>query len=227
MRIAARCCRRLSLVRRVAASALLTAVAGCAPALAPAAAPAQGETNVLLADGFTALGTKDGVTIYDRRRSSGLELAAEGDLPASPGRIERVLLDYPAHRRWQSRLAECKVLGSGVDWLDVYERLSLPMIDDRDYTLHVQWGLDGQTHWMKFKTTRDAGPPPIDDVVRVATHEGSWQLVPFESGTKTHARYRFRLDIRSDLSDAMGGGQAQADLVDLFAQIAAQLEHYP
>lgn len=210
---------------------LLVGIAACGPALDPAApsahAPAGSAMDKLLAEGFSLLGTKDGVTLLHRQRTAGLELAAEGELPASPERVERVLLDYPAHKSWQGHLAECKVLAQGPDWLDVYERLSLPMLDDRDYTLHVTWGLDGGARWMRFKATLDDGPPPVEDVVRLGIHEGEWRLEPMEGETRTRALYRFRLDIQSDLADAMGGGQAQSDLVDLFAQIAAQLPRYP
>lgn len=110
---------------------LLLALAACGPTLDPvapdAAARAGSATSELVADGFALLGTKDGVTLLSRRRAAGLELAAEGELPASPERIERVLLDYPAHKSWQGHLAQCKVVAQGPDWLDVYERLSLPI----------------------------------------------------------------------------------------------------
>ena len=96
------------------------AVAGCAPSLEPVviqdagkvvpsssgepAKPTPAEQAV--ADGFVPLGKKDGVTLFKRDAERGLEFAVEGELPASPERVRRVLIDYPAHTKWQERLAE-------------------------------------------------------------------------------------------------------------------------
>ncbi|MFO0616399.1 MAG: hypothetical protein U0414_27655 [Polyangiaceae bacterium] len=180
-----------------------------------------------VAEGFVALGKKDGVTLYKREAERGLEFAVEGDLPASPERVRRVMLDYPAHTKWQERLAECKVLARGDDWADVYERLSLPMLDDRDYTLHVTWGADGDVLWSRFTTANDKGPPEVDGVVRVTLHEGSWTFAPIQEGKATHAFYRFHLDIDSSFAQSLGSGSAQGEMIDLFAQITAELPSYP
>jgi hypothetical protein len=214
---------------------LLVALGGCAPALDPVAPKvassekkgAPTPVDEILAEGFVAVGQRDGVTVYERDKLPGFELAAEGDIPAAPDRILRVLLDYPAHRTWEERLVECTVLGKGEGWLDVYERLGLPIIQDRDYTLHVTWGDDHGVLWTKFATANQKGPAPVDGVVRVHAHQGGWRLAPAADGTSTHAFYRFHLDLDSSMTSTMGTGQAENDLVQLFATIRSQLPKYP
>lgn len=215
--------------------------AGCAPSLdavvvdsgkaAPVGSsadkPKPTPAEAAVAEGFVALGQKDGVTLYKREAERGLEFAVEGDLPASPDRVRRVLLDYPAHKKWQERVIEIKVVAKGDDWADVYERLTLPMLDDRDYTLHVTWGSDGDTLWSRFALANERGPAPVDGVVRVPLHDGAWTFIPRDGGEKTHAFYRFHLDIDSSFADALGNGPAQSEMIELFALITKQLPNYP
>jgi hypothetical protein len=206
---------------------------GCVPGLEPLPPPpasaSKEETTAsqLAAEGFAALGQREGVTIYRRDKLAGFEFAAEGDFPAEPSRVREVILDYPAHKSWQDHLGECRVLGQGPDWMDVYERLDLPLLEDRDYTLHVTWGDEEGVLWTRFVTANDHGPPEVKDVVRVTSHEGGWRLVPATGGTATHALYRFHLDLQSGLTQSMGKGQAASDLVDLFTHIRQQLPKYP
>jgi hypothetical protein len=203
-------------------------VTGCGPSLVPVAAPAASTpAEALIADGFVALGRHDAIVLYKRERPSGFELAGEGDIPAPPERVRRVLLDYPGYKKWQDHLAECNVVGKGDDWLDVYQRLGLAVIDDRDYTLHVTWGDDAGTLWTKFETTTKSGPPPVDGVVRMHAYTGGWRLAPIQSGAATHAVYRFYIDLETDLTKVMGTGQAESGVVQLFADVTAQLPNYP
>src|SRR5258708_3387273 len=105
----------------------LAALSACAPSLHPVVARAEqanggsNRADGIVADGFEALGEREGVTLYRRPTRSGIELAAESDLLASPERVLRVLLDYPAHRTWEKRLVACNVLNRDAQSLDVYE----------------------------------------------------------------------------------------------------------
>lgn len=206
---------------------------GCGPSLSSvivSTGEKGGESarhNPFLADGFTALGQRDGVTVYRREVLPGIELGAEGDIPAPPDRVLRVLVDYPNHSKWQEHLAECKVLSKGEGSLDVYQRLTLPVLDDRDFILHVTWESDPAGAKMHFAVAPGIGPEPIDGVVRVTSHEGGWVLTPIDGGKATHAQYRFHLDLAGDFPSWMGKGQAADDLVDFFAKVRAQLPNYP
>jgi hypothetical protein len=215
----------------VLAAAASLAVADPPPAGSsspPAQRPsAPAAASALAAEGFALLGEEHGVKVYRREKRHGIELAAEGTIPASPARVLRVLTDYPSHRRWQKHLKVNRILARGDGFLDVYQRLDLPVIDDRDFTLHVTWGDDAGVGWMRFAVANERGPGPVSGVVRVTQHEGSWRLEPAQGGAATHAVYRFYLDLAGSFPAWMGKGQATNDLPDLFVNIQNELPRYP
>jgi hypothetical protein len=215
-----------------AAMVILAATASLAGADPPAGpspprAAAPPPASALAGEGFSFLGEDKGVKVYRREKRPGIELAAEGKLPASPDRVRRVLVDYPNHKRWQKHLKVNRILTSGDRFLDVYQRLDLPVIDDRDFTLHVTWGDDAGVGWMRFAVANELGPAPHAGVVRVTQHEGSWRLEPVDGGAATHAVYRFYLDLGGSFPPWMGKGQATSDLPELFGNIEKQLPAYP
>jgi hypothetical protein len=167
------------------------------------------------------------VKVYRREKRPGIELAAEGKLDAPPERVRRVLIDYPSHHSWQQRLKETRVLTHGDASLDVYERLDLPVLDDRDFTLHVTWGKDAEILWMRFAAADAQGPGPVDGVVRVTDQEGSWRLEPADGGLATLAVYRFYMDLAGSVPSWMGKGRATSEVPELFAGITKQLPSYP
>ena len=214
----------------VAALALCAAVTPASadplPA-APASAPAPPPASALAGEGFTLSADEKGVKVYRREKRPGIELAAEGNIAATPERVRRILVDYPSHQRWQKHLREARILARGEGFLDVYERLNLPVLDDRDFTLHVTWGDDGAVPWMRFAAVGGLGPGPVKGVVRVTRHDGGWRLEPIEGGKSTHAVYRFYLDLAGSFPAWMGRGQAASDVPELFANITRQLPSYP
>lgn len=213
--------------RRSATSLLaITLLVGAGPPGGPASVHAPAPANALLAEGFVLIGEELGVKVYRREKRAGLELAAEGTFAAAPERVRRVLLDYPNHHRWQKRLKESRVLAHSANGLDVYQRLTLPVIDDRDFTLKVTWGSEAATHWVRFVATDDRGPLPVRGVVRVTDQEGGWRLEPADGGA-TRAVYRFHLDLGGSFPSWMGSSQATSDLPEVFAGISRELPGYP
>jgi hypothetical protein len=200
-----------------------------APSPSPAPAPpsrAPGPASALASEGFTLVGEDHGVRVYRREKRPGIELAAEGAFAASPDRVRRVLTDYPSHQRWQKYLKDNRVLARGDGFLDVYQRLDLPVLDNRDFTLHVTWGDDGDLRWMRFVSANARGPAPVRGVVRVTSHEGGWRLEPTSGGRGTHAVFRFYLDLAGSFPSWMGKAQATSDLPEVFANITARLPGY-
>lgn len=214
---------RRDLVLVVAPAALLSAVF---PARAAPPPGAPKPASALAGEGFELLGDERGVKVYRRNKRPGIELAAEGSFAASPERIRRVLVDYPNHSRWQKHLKENRILARGDRSLYVYQRLDLPVIDDRDFTLNVTWGDEGDVLWMRFATANERGPAPVKGVVRVTDHEGGWRLEPVAGGKATHAVYRFHIDLAGSFPAWMGKGQATDDVPDLFENIKKQLPSY-
>lgn len=180
----------------------------------------------LTGQGFYPIAEGHGVKVYRKDGARGIELGAEGNIPAPPERVREVLLDYASHTKWVHDLSVSRVLDRGTGFLDVYQRLALPVISDRDFTLHVTWGDGASGMWIRFTTANARGPSPVHGVVRVNLHEGSWQLVPIDGGKATHAIYQFHLDLAGSVPSFLGKGRAGKDIPHLFDAIRNQLQYY-
>jgi hypothetical protein len=176
----------------------------------------------LAQDGFQPIRTEHGVKVYLRAQKHAIELGAEGFFDAPPEVVRRVLLDYGNHPRWLRTLAESRVLRRDASSLDVYQRLKLPIIDDRDYTLHVTWGDDADGKWLRFSTVN--GVAPQAHVIRVKLNEGSWRF--YDAGGRTWAVYRFKLDLGGSIPAWLGRGRAAKELAKLFADVQDQTRYY-
>ena len=180
----------------------------------------------LTGEGYDRIGEKSGVTVY-RRSGHAIDLAAEGDIEATPAVVLKILTDYASHPKWVHGLAVSRVVDRGERSLDVYQRLSLPMLDDRDFSMHVTWTGDGDgIRVIRFKTTNDKAPPPEKGVVRVPVHEGSWQLESVDGGRRTHAVYQFKMELGGSLPMWMARGRACKDVPGLFDAIRKQVPYY-
>ncbi len=176
--------------------------------------------------GYTPIADVHGVKVYKRDSGKGIDLAGEGMIDAPPEQVRKVLLDYEAHPKWNKNLAESKVLHKDADALDVYQRLDLPVLSDRDYTLHVKWGHDGDTLWLRFAADNDRGPAPKKGVVRLSDDEGEWTLQPKDGGAHTWARYHFRMNLGGSVPGWMGKGSASKEVPTLFDHVREQLKYY-
>jgi uncharacterized protein YndB with AHSA1/START domain len=183
-------------------------------------------TAALSGQGYERIGEKAGVDVY-RRSGHAIDLAAEGDISAPPDVVLKVLTDYASHPKWVHGLAVSHVLDKKAGALDVYQRLHLPMLDDRDFAMHVEWRGAGDGREIHFATTNDKCPgPPDKGVVRVPLHEGSWTLEPLDGGRRTHAVYRFRMELGGSLPMWMARGRAAKDVPALFEAIRGQTKFY-
>lgn len=196
-----------------------------APAKAPSPSHAPPPASAFASEGFTLFAEENGVRVYRREVRPGAEFAVQASLPAPPDQVRRALLDYPSHSTWQKRLKENKILDRGADSLVVYQRLGLPIIDDRDYTLQITWGAEDPILWMRFAVANERGPAPVSGVVRVTGHEGGWRLEP-EGGKGTHAVYRFYFDAGGSVPSWLGKGPAKDDIVDFFGRLERELPKY-
>jgi hypothetical protein len=219
--------RRLLFAILVALAPLVASAEPPPPAQpgAPSSGRAPAPASALASEGFTVLGEEKGVRVYSREKRSGVEFAAEASLPAPPEQVRRALLDYPSHQKWQKQLKENKILARGADSLLVYQRLDLPVIDDRDFTLQVTWGAEGPIFWMRFAVANERGPRPVPGVVRVTAHEGGWRLEP-EGDKGTRAVYRFHFDAAGSVPSWLGKSQAKDNIVDFFVRLKRELPNY-
>lgn len=145
--------------------------------------------------GYEQIRTQGGVTVYKHRTSETLRLAAEARVGHPPELVLRALLDYDAHLRAMDRLTATRVIERGEERLVVYQRLNLPVIDDRDFTLEVRWGERGGGRWVRYHAANDRGPRPTSAAVRVSHHTGSWQVAPRDGGRASFVRYETSIDL--------------------------------
>ena len=185
-----------------------------------------GLVATLSQEGFEEIREQNGVRVYGHSQKHAIELGAEGLIEAPPSVVLAVLLDYASHPRWVHGLAESRVLARDASSLDVYQRLSLPVVDDRDYTLHVTWGEDDATRWLHFSTANERGPQPRAGIVRVPFNQGSWRLYSLEGGKVTYAVYKFTLELGGSLPSWLGRGRAGKDVAKLFESVRDQTRYY-
>jgi uncharacterized protein YndB with AHSA1/START domain len=178
----------------------------------------------LASEGYERIGDKHDVVVY-RRSGHAIDLGAEGDIDAPPEVVLRVLTDYTSHPKWVHGLALSRVIGQTDAALDVYQRLHLPLLEDRDFTLHVEWGADGPRRFIRFHQIA-LGPAPTKGCIRVPLHEGDWALEPVDGGKRTHAIYRFRMELGGSLPMWLARGRAGKDVPALFDAIRNQVQFY-
>jgi hypothetical protein len=181
--------------------------------------------------GFKHVGGKDGVEVYRNMSSRVIDLYAVGDIDAPPAVVRDVLLDYQDASKVTDNVAESRILDKNDHEILVYQRLKLPVITDRDFTLRATWGRRGQALTMQYAVDNARGPAPRDGVVRLSTLQGTWVLDPIRGGAATHARYRVQIDLAGSVPKWMVSGGAVKNLPKLFdglrKQAAVRLQGTP
>ena len=198
-------------------SSLLLPIPGMAPGVAHAGkAPPMIK---LPRAGFDLIGHDRGVNVYQNDSSSMVWVAAVGIIPAPLDKVESALLDFERQVGKIGRLSEAKILSRDDEGLYVYERLNLPVIDDRDFTARVVSGADGPRHWITYWLANEHGPAPREGVVRVVRQRGAWDLVAMPDGKSTLARYELRIDLGGSIPLWMVKPHSAAELPQLFSDV--------
>jgi hypothetical protein len=175
------------------------------------------------APGYKHVGGKSGVEVFRQMDSPAIDLMAEGDFEGPPSAVLGVILDYDHARDLSDRVRESKILQGGDHEVTTYQRLDLPIVSDRDYTLHIRYGKKGDGRWTRFAVDNGRGPAPRKGVVRVSTLSGSWDLLPIRGGTATHAIYKVQIDMAGSIPKWMVSGGAAKDLPKLFEGVRKKL----
>jgi hypothetical protein len=177
---------------------------------------------VSLAPGYKHVGGNAGVEVYRQMQSPVIELLAEGEIDAPPSVVRDVLIDYPNARKTSDHVAESRILAGGQRQMTVYQRLDLPVIADRDFTLHAAWGERGEITWVRFSVDNAHGPAARDGIVRLETLNGGWDLRPARNGAATRAVYHVQIDLGGSVPMWMVSGGAAKDLPKLFDNVQKQ-----
>ena len=172
--------------------------------------------------GFTHIGSAHAVEVYRLLPSPVIDLIAEGDIDAPPAVVRAVVLDYPNAGKLSEHVAESRVLAAAARELVVYQRLELPVIAARDFTLRAVWGERGGTLWTRFTVDNLRGPAARAGTVRLGTLTGGWDLQPIADGRATHAVYHVQIDLAGSIPRWMVSGGAAKDLPKLFEGVRRQ-----
>jgi polyketide cyclase/dehydrase/lipid transport protein len=181
--------------------------------------------------GYKHVGGRHGVEVFRRMSSPAIELYAEGDIEAPPAVVRDVLLDYDHASKVTDNVAESHILSKNDREIIVYQRLDLPVIADRDYTLRARWADRGETKLVSYSVENYRGPPPRDKVVRIPTLTGAWELDPLRGGAATHARFHVVIDLAGSVPKWMVSGGSAKNLPKVFEglrrETAIRLPGYP
>ncbi|MCU1276535.1 MAG: Collagenase [bacterium] len=173
---------------------------------------------------FKHVGGKNGVEVYRQMNSPAIDLFAEGDIEAPPSVVRDVLLDYPNASKVTDNVAESRVLQKSDREIIVYQRLKLPIISDRDFTLRATWGARGQVLTMQYAVDNSRGPAEREGIVRLSMLQGRWDLQPIRGGAATHARYRVVIDLAGSVPKWMVSGGAAKNIPKVFDGVRKQAQ---
>jgi hypothetical protein len=169
---------------------------------------------------------KDDVTIYRRQRTRSNESKAIGDIAASTDVVHAVLEDVDSYPSFMPYTAECRILKREGNSIVAYQRISAPMISDRDYTIRVRTIVKtteaGTTYSSHWAADNAAGPPEKRGVIRVNLCDGSWLLEP-TGPNSTHATYQIYTDSGGLIPSFIKNTAGPAGIRKLFAAIRKQV----
>jgi hypothetical protein len=170
----------------------------CAPALfvvlfLSAAFPVDGQDAKHAASDETAtawkqVGSQDGVAISSRSHAEATleEFRAVGEIDAAPAAVFAIVNNPEEYPRFMPYTSECRVLHRFDHGIVAYQRLDLPLVSDRDYTLRSVYsktaGPAGATYRIHWEQANDLGPAPRPGVTRVKFCQGSWVIEPGTTG---------------------------------------------
>ena len=147
-----------------------------------------------LDEGWEVVGRRDGVVVYQRPHpnSPHPESLAVGTIDVPPW-VAKNAVDDVEVMDGMPYLEEAKVLKRDERGLVIYNRVSPPVVADRDYSIRFfdqSYTAGGVTIWIaRWRTANDEGPPKRSGVVRVPVNEGYWRFEPLDGGTRTRASY--------------------------------------
>jgi hypothetical protein len=178
-------------------------------------------------DGWSLANQSDDLTVYTRPRegSSIRECKAVGLINAEPIVVKRVIDDTAEYPKFMPYVVETKTLSRTADGRVGYQRISPPIIGDRDYTVRVKYETKavagGMCYCNRWEAANDLGPAEIKGVTRVKITQGSWLLEPSPGG-KTKATYTIYSDSGGGIPTFLLNSANKTALPKLFDAIRKQ-----
>ena len=171
----------------------------------------------------------NGITIYSRARDGSAlkEFKGVGVIEAPAASVFAVLDDSEAYPSFMPYTSECRVLKRDKDTVLAYQRLELPLVSDRDYTLRSKnqtWqGPDGTIYRIRWEPANDQGPAEKAGVLRVNVCEGGWLLEPNGAGG-TKATYSIFTDSGGALPPFVANNGSRIAIRKVFDAIRKQVK---
>lgn len=169
------------------------------------------------------------LAIYSRLRDGSAlkEFKGVGLIEATPAAVFAVLDDSEAYPSFMPYTAECHVLKREKDLVLAYQRLQLPLVSDRDYTLrskNAKWlGPAGAIYRIRWEPANDLGPAVKEGVLRVNVCEGGWLLEPEGPGA-TRATYSIYTDSGGALPPFVANNGSRIAIRKVFEAIRKQVK---
>ena len=136
------------------------------------------------------------LTVSSRQRpgSDVREVRGLGSFDAPSWVIKNVVDDVEHYKDFMPYTKTSTQEKGGDGYIISYQRLEVPLADDRDYTIKIfdesTESAAGVVVWKnRWSSAEGIGRPPIDGVVRIAVNEGYWQLEDTDGGKRTKATY--------------------------------------
>ena len=173
--------------------------------------------------------TANGVTIFSRPREGTAlrEFKGVGVIQAPAGAVFAVLDDSEAYPTFMPYTSEVRVLKREKDTVLAYQRLELPLVSDRDYTLRSKnqmWlGPDGPIYRIRWEPANELGPAERSGVLRVNVCEGGWLLEPDANGS-TRATYSIYTDSGGALPPFVANNGSRIAIRKVFEAIRKQVK---
>ena len=141
----------------------------------------------------------DGITVYARSRANSpvREVRAITEISATPNRVFTVLLDSDRFVEFMPYIIEVRTVerDSPSIWY-LYQRISPPLVSDRDYTLRHESVEDRQQsrYELRWEAANERGPKTRDGVVRVEICTGAYVVEGIDGGARSRLTYQLHTD---------------------------------
>ena len=182
-------------------------------------------------EGWKEVSKSGDITIFNRSRKGSdiLEVKAVGVFDVAPIVVKRVLDDSDEHPKFMPYVAESRVISRKGDTVIGYQRLSLPIISDRDYTMRIHFETrrcaDGGTAYCnRWETANELGPPERAGVARVKINEGYWLMEPVPGRAQTRATYCVYCDSGGKIPSSFANTANRTAIPKLFESIRKQVK---
>jgi hypothetical protein len=178
------------------------------------------------------LGDEGSVTIYCRPRiGTGVkEFKGVGLIDAPPAVVEKAIEDVKDYASFLPYVVEARVISQSGNETVAYERLSLPFVSNRDYTVRIEHGPiifpSGETGYRQtWSTANELGPDERRGVVRVKINEGSWLLEPAGAdGQSTQATYQIYTNAGGFMPAFLDNRASELAIQKLFEALRKRLQ---